>query len=98
MATLGRATKKLDIMCLRVLVHQGGWLPSKFPRWFPPEETHMISKQVQAIHKKRKKREKREKKASYSSLLKSRDITKVFVQAVLTRGKSPSTPEATPQQ
>jgi hypothetical protein len=49
--------------------------------------------------KKREKREKkREKKASYSSLLKSRDITKVFVQAVLTRGKSPSTPEATPQQ
>jgi hypothetical protein len=45
-----------------------------------------------------KKIKKKKKRASSSSLKKSKDITKVSVQAVRTRGKSPSTPEATPQQ
>jgi hypothetical protein len=45
----------------------------QIPKVVPPEETPIISKQVQAIRKKEKKKKKR---ASSSSLMKSKDITK----------------------
>jgi hypothetical protein len=56
----------------------------------PPEETPMISKQVQAIRKEKKK----------SKFFKPHEVKghhKSVRQAVLTKGKSPSTPEATPK-
>jgi hypothetical protein len=70
----------------------------QIPKVVPPEETPMISKQVQAIRKKKERKKEKEKRARSSSLMKLRDITKVSVQAVLTKGKSPSTPEETPKQ
>ena len=87
LATLGCATIKLHIICLRVLVHQGGWLPSKFSRWFP-EGKSSISKQVQGstnLGQCPKKFKKKNQKKSNSIKIPS------------SQGKkSPSTPEASP--
>jgi hypothetical protein len=71
----------------------------QIPKVVPPEETPMIlNKSKQSGKKKRKKRKKERKKSKFFKPHEVKGHHKSVHQAVLTKGKYPSTPKATPKQ